>query len=66
MASRPFAFGARFRDKGRTLKVRVLDPSTGRYAVEDRSREGKLRRREHDSLADAVRDFAHTWRCRLH
>ena len=66
MARRPLAFGVRFRDKGRTLRVRGDEGSRRRYVVED-AREGHaLRRREHSSLSAALRDFAGTWRARLH
>jgi hypothetical protein len=66
MSSRPLAFGIRFRDKGRTLRVRPHARQPQRYVVED-SRDGRgTRRREHPSLAEALRDFAQSWRNRLH
>jgi hypothetical protein len=66
MATRPLAFGLRFRDKGRTVRVHAREKAPRRYVVEDR-RDGQVaRRREHASLSDALRDFAGTWRGRLH
>lgn len=66
MSSRPLAFGIRFRDKGRTLRVRPHERQAHRFLVED-SREGReTRRREHPSLCAALRDFAESWRQRLH
>lgn len=66
MSMRPLAFGVRFRDKGRTVRVRQ-DPTTpSRYTVEV-SRGGRgVRSAEHASLASALRDFAAAWRARLH
>lgn len=66
MASRPFAFGVRLRDRDRTVRVTRTEKSRSGYAIED-SRQGKsTRRREHASLGDALRDLASTWRGRLH
>ena len=65
MASRPLAFGLRFRDKGRTVRVRPQKGKPQRYVIED-VRNGGTRRREHASLSGALRDFATTWRHRLH
>ena len=66
MASRPFAFGVRLRDRDRTVRVTRSAKSGSSYAIED-SRQGKsTRRREHASLGDALRDLASTWRGRLH
>ena len=66
MASRPFAFGVRLRDRDRTVRVTRSAKSRSSYAIED-SRQGKsTRRREHASLGDALRDLASTWRGRLH
>ena len=62
MATRPFAFGIRLRDKGRTVRVRQ-DRHT--YVVEDSRAGGRTRRREHGSLGSAIRDAASTWRHRL-
>ena len=64
MALRPFAFGVRLRDKNRTLRVHRSDKNARRYVVEDSRRSGKTRR-EHDSLAGALRDAASSWRGRL-
>jgi hypothetical protein len=66
MAGRPLAFGIRFRDKGRTLRVRVSDGGGRGYLVEDACGGRPTRRREHASLASALRDFSATWRGRLH
>jgi hypothetical protein len=66
MARRPLAFGVRFRDKGRTLRVHADAQHPSRYVVEDRRDGGRTRRREHACLTDALRDFAGTWRQRLH
>jgi hypothetical protein len=64
MARRPLAFGIRFRDKGRTVRVRG---SEGRgYVVEDDRGGRPTLRRDHSLLASALRDFAATWRGRLH
>jgi len=67
MARRPLAFGVRFRDKGRTLRVRGYEGrERGGYVVED-AREGRSTlRRDHVSLTSALRDFASAWRGRLH
>ena len=65
MALRPFAFGVRLRDKDRTLRVRSHDRSPGRYLVEDSRGARKTLRREHESLTEALRDAAATWRRRL-
>ncbi len=66
MATRPLAFGLRFRDKGRTLRVRPHERRPHRYVIEDSRGGGATRRREHPSLSGALRDFATTWRHRLH
>jgi hypothetical protein len=66
MAARPLVFGLRFRDKGRTLLVRPHEGKPDRYVIEDRRGGDQTRRREHASLSDALRDFATTWRHRLH
>jgi hypothetical protein len=65
MALRPFAFGVRLRDKNRTLRVHGKAKGARGYVVEDARKAGKSRRREHDSLTDALRDAASTWRNRL-
>lgn len=66
MAIRPFAFGARFRDKGRTVKVHTADRDTRCYVVEVSREGGRSRRSEHASLPAAVHEFARAWRGRLH
>lgn len=68
MATRPLAFGVRMRDKktGRTVRVLQNQRDPHRYRIEDARRGGETRRREHDSLGDALRDLARTWRGRLH
>ena len=65
MASRPFTFGVRLRDKDRTLKVRAHEKG-GRYVVEE-TRGGRTTRHEvHPTLAGALKDTARAWRNRLH
>ncbi|MDJ0847730.1 MAG: hypothetical protein QNK04_05015 [Myxococcota bacterium] len=66
MASRPFAFGVRLRDKGRTVRVRARKDDPRRYVVEESRAGGRSRSREHDSLHGALRDLATSWRSRLH
>ena len=66
MARRPLAFGVRFHDKGRTLRVRAHETLGRGYVVEDRRDGRPTRRRDHASLSAALRDFAATWRGRLH
>ncbi len=64
-ARRPLSFGIRYRDKGRTVRVRASKRDPRRYVVEVGTR-GKSQRREHGSLGGALRDFAASWRSRLH
>ena len=66
MATRPLAFGARFRDKGRTVLVEPHGSKAQHYVVEVRRRGGKTVRRDHSSLSGALREFASAWRNRLH
>jgi len=66
MALRPLSFGLRFREKGRTLRVRASQSDPKRYVVEVERRGKQTRRRDHPSLAAAVQDFAQSWRDRLH
>ena len=66
MAIRPLAFGLRFKDKGRTVRVETRGQQRRRYVVEDRRDGNSARRREHESLPSALSDFANTWRQRLH
>lgn len=64
MAIKPFSFGLRLRDKGRTVQVR--QDAKRRYVVEDAQKGGRTSRRAHASLGGAIRDAASTWRGRLH
>jgi hypothetical protein len=66
MASRPLTFGIRYREKGRTVRVRASERNPRRYVVEVGTDRGRKRRSEHSSLAGAIRDFAVSWRARLH
>jgi len=66
MASRPLVFGLRFRGNGRTLRVRAHEGKPQHYVIEDSRAGDQTRRREHPSLSGALRDFATTWRHRLH
>jgi hypothetical protein len=65
MAVRPLAFGARLRDKGRTVRVRTHDRDARRYVVEDSGAGRATKRRDHPTLAGALKDLAKTWRGRL-
>jgi hypothetical protein len=65
MARRPLAFGARFRAGDRTLKVRRRQGRESGYVVEDERRGRATTRRDHVSLASALRDLARSWRDRL-
>jgi hypothetical protein len=65
MANRPLAFGLRFRERGRTVRVRSDERAAGRWVVEHARPRATSERREHDSLAAALRDFAAIWRGRL-
>lgn len=65
MACRPLAFGARFSEHGRTVRLRQ-DPTTpSHYAVEIQQDGEPPRVSEHASLPDAVRRFSAAWRARL-
>jgi hypothetical protein len=66
MARRSLAFGIRFRDKGRTLRVRGYQGTERGYVVEDARPGRPVRLRAHTTLTGALRDFAATWRARLH
>ncbi len=66
MAIRPFAFGVRLRHGSRTVRVRQSRESARRYVLEDARAGRGTRRRDHASLAGALRDLAQTWRGRLH
>jgi hypothetical protein len=65
MARRPLAFGIRFRDKGRTLRVRGYHGTERGYVLEDARPGRPVRVRSHGTLGGALRDFAATWRARL-
>ena len=66
MATRPLAFGLRFKDKGRTVRVQTRGQQRRRFVVEERRAGDRARRREHEDLGGALRDFAKSWRNRLH
>ena len=66
MASRPLAFGARLRHKGRTVKVRQQSENSREYVLEDSAQGRSTRRRDHPTLGGALQDLASTWRGRLH
>ena len=64
MATRPLAFGARFVENGRTVRIQ-RDPSSAEGYTVETSGNGSSRVTEHASFAAAVRDFAASWRARL-
>ena len=66
MALRPLGFGIRFRNNGKTLRVKASSRDPKRFVVEVEGRGKTTRCREHPSLASAVQDFAQSWRERLH
>ena len=66
MARRPFAFGARFSERGRSVSLQRDPKRSSRYLVELSQRDGSTRVSEHPSLALALREFAAVWRARLH
>lgn len=66
MAKRSLAFGVRLRAGERTVRVRARSGGSGRYVVEVRREGAAKERREHASLAGALRDCARAWRSRLH
>ena len=64
MATRPLAFGVRFRDGARTVRVRQGRDSG--YVLEV-LRDGRPKQRAaHPELGSALRAFAQAWRQRLH
>jgi hypothetical protein len=65
MALRPFAFGVRLRDKGRTVRVIQDQRDPKKFKVKDARKGSNSREREHGSLGGALRDAASTWRGRL-
>lgn len=73
MAVRPLTFGVRLRHGGRTLRLRQGREGAPGWVVEDVRAGGgsagkgrAARRRDHPTLAGALRDLAETWRGRLH
>jgi hypothetical protein len=66
MATRPLAFGVRFRHQGRTVRVVADARDPRRYVVERSRGKASAERREHGSLLEALRDFASLWRGRHH
>ena len=66
MAKRPLTFGIRYREKGRTVQVKAQPRNRRRYVLEVQQPGQKTQRREHASLAGALRGFAAAWRERLH
>lgn len=67
MARRPFSFGVRLRDgeRDQTLRIRACDDPGRGFWVEREKPGTPIERRRHDSLAEAVRDGARSWRHRL-
>lgn len=63
MALRPLVFGARLKEKGRSVRVRA---GKSGYVVEESRSGRKTRKREHASLEGALSDMAASWRKRLH
>jgi hypothetical protein len=66
VARRPLAFGIRYRDKGRTVRVRADRGDPGKYVLEISRRGAEPQRQKHDSLTGALAGFASAWRERLH
>ena len=66
MAKRALAFGARFSSKGRSVSVKKSQRKPKGYEVEIRRDGRRTRRSQHDDLGSAVKDFAASWRARLH
>ena len=66
MAVRPLAFGARFKEGDRSVRVQIDEGDPTRYVVEVRRAGGDEKRRDHPTLEQALRDFAASWRYRLH
>ena len=56
MAIKPFTFGLRLRDKGRT--VRVSQDEKRRYVVEDSQKGRRTNKRAHRNLGGAIQDAA--------
>lgn len=66
MAKRALAFGARFKGNGRTVTVRKDARSRDGYEVEVKRSGKRAQRRQHGDLGGALKDFASSWRGRLH
>ena len=66
MAVRPLAFGARFVEKGRTVRILPDPADPRRYAVKVSRPGGASRTSQHRTAAEALREFATAWRARLH
>ena len=64
MAVRPLTFGMRFREEGRTVRVRAKNGDPNKYVVEV-EKGGKAQRRDFPALSWALRSFARSWRERL-
>jgi hypothetical protein len=64
MAVRPLTFGLRFREEGRTVRVRANRNDSRKYVVEV-EQDSKTTRRDYPSLSWALRRFARSWRERL-
>lgn len=65
MARRPFAFGARFSENGRTVRLRQDPRAPAQYAVEILREGTPPIVSHHPDLATAVRRFSTAWRARL-
>ncbi len=65
MAKRALTFGARFKNKGRSVSVKQSPRNSKGYEVEIRRDGRRTRRSQHDDLGSAVKDFAASWRARL-
>jgi hypothetical protein len=66
MAIRPLAFGIRFRESGRTLRLQHQARPRRRTEVVHERPGRHARRVEHTSLGSALEHFARLWRGRLH
>ena len=66
MAVRPLAFGVRLRQQGRSVSLHQNQQDPRRWVVEDSRPRRKPRRRDHATLAGALRELGQAWRSRLH